>query len=139
MRNADAKHLLFVVNVPSFFVSHRLPVGVEASLRGWRVDLLFGREKRYTRGGVQYGWTPRSGAHYTQAEPMLWGAAALAAALNRPGLLGPEERRRFLGYLAQTHAILRTYEPTSPAGGWHVLPHPKRPEITPDQGLLLCP
>ena len=44
MRNADANHLLFVVNVPSFFVSHRLPVGVEARHRGWRVDLLSGRE-----------------------------------------------------------------------------------------------
>ena len=43
MRNADAKYLLFVVNVPSFSVSHRLPVGVEARHRGWRVDLLSGR------------------------------------------------------------------------------------------------
>jgi glycosyltransferase involved in cell wall biosynthesis len=36
-------HLVFVVNNAAFFVSHRLPIAVEAKRHGWRVTLVTGR------------------------------------------------------------------------------------------------
>lgn len=35
-------HLVFVVNHAAFFVSHRLPIAVEAKRRGWQVTLVTG-------------------------------------------------------------------------------------------------
>ncbi len=36
-------HLVFVVNHVAFFVSHRLPIALEAKRRGWRVTVLTGQ------------------------------------------------------------------------------------------------
>jgi glycosyltransferase involved in cell wall biosynthesis len=38
-----APTLVFIVNHVAFFVSHRLPIALEAKRRGWRVQLLTGR------------------------------------------------------------------------------------------------
>lgn len=44
MNGATAQGLAFVVNVPSFFVSHRLDIGLAAKARGWPVSVIAGRE-----------------------------------------------------------------------------------------------
>lgn len=44
MNTSRTMHLVFVVNVASFFVSHRLPIAQAACARGWRVELIAGRE-----------------------------------------------------------------------------------------------
>ncbi len=36
-------HLVFVINNAAFFVSHRLPIAVEAKRRGWQITLVTGR------------------------------------------------------------------------------------------------
>jgi hypothetical protein len=60
---------------------------------------------------------------HTQAEPALWAASALAVALGRPGLVAGEQRARFEKYLAETHSILKTYEPYDGDSGWNILPN----------------
>lgn len=42
MQNSS-KHLVFIINVPAFFISHRLPIALAALRAGWRVDLISGR------------------------------------------------------------------------------------------------
>lgn len=44
MNDASAQRLAFVVNVASFFVSHRLDIGLAAKARGWPVSVIAGRE-----------------------------------------------------------------------------------------------
>jgi serine/threonine protein kinase len=94
-------------------------------------DLLPSLEQPFSEGqqiihkGVPYGWPPHFGDTYTQAEPALWTASALAVALGRPGLATGEQRKRLEGYLAQSHRILRLYAPAGPAEGWHLHPNPK--------------
>lgn len=41
---ATAKRLSFVVNVPLFFLSHRLPIALSALKRGWSVSVIAGQE-----------------------------------------------------------------------------------------------
>lgn len=36
--------LTFISNVPSFFLSHRLPIGLHAKKLGWQVDVIAGQE-----------------------------------------------------------------------------------------------
>lgn len=43
-KTATAKRLCFVVNVPSFFLSHRLPIALSALKRGWPVSVIAGQE-----------------------------------------------------------------------------------------------
>src|SRR5262245_21256149 len=91
------------------------------------LEVVFTRARRIERNGVRYGWSHLK-ATQTEAEPALWTAAALAAAL-RPGLLPGGTRRRFEGHLDETHAILRTYEPANPQEGWHIVPHPRNRSV----------
>ncbi|HKB39907.1 MAG TPA: serine/threonine-protein kinase, partial [Gemmataceae bacterium] len=91
------------------------------------LELLFTDAERITRKGIRYGWMPHIDSTHTQSEPALWTAAALAVALRHPGLLTGERRKRFEGYLDETHAILRTYAPTTAKDGWQQLPNPENP------------
>ena len=37
------KRLAFIINVPAFFLSHRLPIALAAKRAGWHVDLITGQ------------------------------------------------------------------------------------------------
>lgn len=39
----QTKRLMFIINVPAFFLSHRLPIAVLAKRNGWQVDLITGQ------------------------------------------------------------------------------------------------
>ncbi len=43
MLNKYSKHLTFIINVPAFFISHRLPIAQAAKRNGWQVDLITGQ------------------------------------------------------------------------------------------------
>ena len=38
-----SKRLLFIINVPAFFLSHRLPIAVAAKRASWQVELITGQ------------------------------------------------------------------------------------------------
>jgi glycosyltransferase involved in cell wall biosynthesis len=44
------KKLLYVVNVPAFFISHRLPIAIAAKKEGWNVQLITGQEASVEMG-----------------------------------------------------------------------------------------
>ena len=41
--NNLSKRLAFIINVPAFFLSHRLPIAVAAKRAGWQVELITGK------------------------------------------------------------------------------------------------
>ena len=75
--------------------------------------------------GKKYGFL--AGGVYTQAEPTLWNGTAISMALNRPGLLVGEERKRFEERLAEVQDHLTIYWDRS-TGGWNTYPNQLRPE-----------
>jgi hypothetical protein len=92
------------------------------------LELLRTQPERITRDGVQYGWIS-TGKNCPQAEPILWAASAVAAALARPDLVPGEQRDRLERFLAEIHTILRAYAPTDPEGGWHIAAHLLKPAL----------
>src|SRR5574341_159806 len=70
----------------------------------------------------KYGWIAHPKELRTQAEPALWTAAALANALERPGLLTGGARERALKNLAYTQEVLKTYRPDD-KDGWNMFPN----------------
>src|SRR5205823_5929233 len=76
------------------------------------LELLRTKPQRILKNDIPYGWAPNFGAVHTQAEPMLWAASALAAALGRPDLATGKTRSQLEAFLAETHAILRIYAPS---------------------------
>jgi TIR domain-containing protein len=92
------------------------------------LDLPFSAGVAIEKDGVKFGWQSHKGEAETIAEPALWTAAALAAALERPGFLKGEERRRYEGHLFYTQEVLRLYRPLE-TGGWNMFPQQKEPEL----------
>lgn len=92
------------------------------------LDLPFTAGMTIENEGVKYGWVSHNGDVDTIAEPALWTAAALAAALARPGLLTAEERQRFEQHLAYTQEVLKTYRPLD-GGGWNMFAKQKDPSV----------
>jgi serine/threonine protein kinase len=102
----------------------RTPEAEPAQLR----TVVEGLERPFTPGlaietdGTKYGWPVRPPEENNPlAEPALWTAAALSAALGRPGLLEGEDRARALAHLAYTQEVLQTYHPQE-MGGWNMYP-----------------
>ena len=104
-------------------------------------DFLKSFELTFTPGiaievkGIKYGWTGEGldqstgkwdagDSEDTKAVPTLWTAAALAAALGRPGFLTAEERPRFEQYFAYTQEALKLYRPLED-GGWNLYVYQK--------------
>ncbi|HEY9282281.1 MAG TPA: toll/interleukin-1 receptor domain-containing protein [Pyrinomonadaceae bacterium] len=72
------------------------------------------------RNGVKYGWAAHGGGdREAMAEPALWTITALAAALQRPDLFTPEERRRYESWLAYAQEAADHFRPTDD-GGWNM-------------------
>ncbi|HKO63169.1 MAG TPA: toll/interleukin-1 receptor domain-containing protein, partial [Pyrinomonadaceae bacterium] len=92
------------------------------------LDLPFTPGVAVEKDGVKFGWQSHKGEAETIAEPALWTAAALAAALGRPDFLTAEERRKYEGHLAYTQEVLRLYRPLQ-TGGWNMFPQQKEPEL----------
>ena len=88
------------------------------------LDLPFVDRPPIEVDGVKYGWLLRDPDDTTSAEPALWTAAALAAALARPGLLEGEARRSAQKHLAYTQETLETYR-SREMGAWNMYPNQK--------------
>jgi serine/threonine protein kinase len=95
------------------------------------LELMRTKFQRMERDGVKYGWPPRDGTTFTQPEPMLWAAGALAVALGRPGYLTGQTRKDLEDFLHETHAILRTYAPPADDHnrGWKIVPNPRQAAV----------
>jgi hypothetical protein len=98
-------------------------------------QLLKGFEEQFEAGstiegadGRKYGWIAHPNEMRTQAEPAIWTASALAAALGRPGLLTGEDRERALRRLEYTQEALRIYRPVE-NGGWNMFPNQEDPAL----------
>jgi|GEM_PF-2430984 len=91
------------------------------------LDLPFAADVRIEAGGMKYGWLAHVGSSYTEAEPALWTAAALAAALGRPGWLSGESRRRCLEHFAYTHEVVQAYRRPQFTGGWNMFARQAEP------------
>src|SRR5262249_52366458 len=81
-----------------------------------------------------YGW-PRSRDEHPSAEGCAWALWAMAAALNRPGAVKGEERRRLLARLDQLQQALEAYRSFSPSdqqrtGGWNMFARQEHPDQT---------
>ncbi len=92
------------------------------------LDIPFTSGVAIEKDGVKFGWQSHKGKAETIAEPAIWTAAALAAALARPGFLTAEERRRYEGHLVYTQEVLKLYRPLE-TGGWNMFPNQKEPEL----------
>lgn len=92
------------------------------------LDLPFMPGMTVENEGVKYGWVSHKGDVDTIAEPALWTAAALAAAVAKPGLLTTEERQRAEQHLAYTQEVLKTYRPLE-TGGWNMFARQKDPSF----------
>ena len=90
------------------------------------LDLPFAEAFPVEVGGVKYGWVIRDQEDSTIAETALWTAAALAAALAKPGLLDGEARRRAERNFVYTQAVLKTYR-AGETGAWNMYPNQKDP------------
>jgi hypothetical protein len=76
-------------------------------------------------GGKKYGFLSTSGL-YTQAEATLWNVTAISMALNRPGLVVGEARKRLEQRLAEVQDHLTLYwDPVT--GGWNTYPNQLKP------------
>src|SRR5262249_54026042 len=102
-----------------------LDAGTRESFReGLRVPFAPGTP--IERKGVKYGWLAHADYPYTQLEPALWTAAALAVALRQPDL-PPESRREYLGWYEYVQEVVRTYRPEPVRGGWNAFPRQRDP------------
>ncbi|HEV2802126.1 MAG TPA: toll/interleukin-1 receptor domain-containing protein [Pyrinomonadaceae bacterium] len=112
----------------SLFAMYRIPEASNEELRGLLpyLEMPFAHGVAIERDGVKYGWNSHQGDIDTLAEPALWTAAALSAALARPNLLDQTERARLLSHLAYTQEVLKLYRPLD-NGGWNMFPRQKDP------------
>lgn len=78
------------------------------------------------RDGVVVGWLREADVDYTEAEPCLWTAAALALALGRPGAVPEAERPAFLRLLGKAHEAALTFRPLDD-GAWNIFAQQKDP------------
>lgn len=85
--------LAFVVNVPSFFLSHRLGIALAAKRLGWRVDLVAGHEN-----------SPEAESASTK---VLWqhDVARHKAAFNAAGVNPFAELRGLISVIRHVHAL----------------------------------
>lgn len=114
----------------SLFAMFRIPEATNEELRTLLpyLEMPFAPGVAIERDGVKYGWTSHQGDTDTLAEPALWTAAALSAALARPGLLDDAERQRLLSHFAYTQEVLKLYRPLD-NGGWNMFPRQKEPDL----------
>lgn len=89
------------------------------------LELPFNSGLTLEKDGVKFGWQSHKGEAETIAEPALWTAAALAAALGRPGLLTAEEQEKLKAHLFYTQEVLKLYRPLED-GGWNMFPNQKQ-------------
>ena len=74
----------------------------------------------------RYRWIDLDGVEYDKSTPVLWIAAAQAAALGKPGLLEGPQRDLVLNHYGYVQELLKEYHPTE-SGGWNMLPSQKEP------------
>lgn len=92
------------------------------------LDAPFSPDQEIEVNGVHYGWLGHPYWCYTQSEPALWTAAALATALARPGLLTGTIRDRYIQHLYYTQNVLKLYHPEAGGGGWATFLRPAKPK-----------
>jgi serine/threonine protein kinase len=82
------------------------------------------------RNGTKYGWAthPVPGGNNPTSPPIAYTAAALSAALARPGLLAGEERQRQERHLRYVQEAMRAYQVAPFRGGWAIFPNQRVPE-----------
>ena len=73
-----------------------------------------------------YRWIDLDGVEYDKSTPVLWVAAAQAAALGKPKLLEGAQRDLVLNHYGYVQELLKEYHPTE-SGGWNMLPSQKEP------------
>jgi serine/threonine protein kinase len=101
------------------------------------VELLFTPGCQVQADDFHYGWKIENAKSYTQAEPALWIAVALADILKRDDARSPDERQRYLAWLDDTHAILRSFQSTT-AGGWNMLARQDDPAHFSPYSTAMC-
>ena len=94
------------------------------------LNIPFAPGLRIERNGTKYGWAthPTPGGDHPTSPPAFYTAAALSAALARPGLLSDEERKTQEEHLRYTQEALRAYQPAPFRGGWALFPNQRVPE-----------
>src|SRR5690242_4883095 len=80
----DAKQLVFVVNSVAFFVSHRLPIGLAALQRGWKVTAVAGHEGSPVMDAEVEGSHQKAGIDWIHAR---FGTSSVNPASEMRGLL----------------------------------------------------
>ena len=90
------------------------------------VEVLFAPSMVFEKNGVKYGWRPNPLYTYPLAEPGLWTAAAIAAALGRSGVIEQSEREHFLNRFHYVQESLSPYK-SAGSGGWHMFVNQKDP------------
>lgn len=91
---------------------------VRQALALW--ERIFVLEPPVQAGDVRFGWTT-SNLDYTQGEPTFWAITVLSRALERPGLLADDARRRYLDWLDLVFSTVDVYT-TGQDGRWNMLP-----------------
>ena len=74
----------------------------------------------------RYRWIDLDGVEYDKSTPVIWIAAAQAAALGNPKLLEGTQRDLVLKHYGYVQELLKEYHPTD-SGGWNMLPSQKDP------------
>ncbi len=87
----------------------------------------FRSDQRVEVAGVPYGWRPHFGFDYTEAEPLLWTAAALARALGTPELIPAQDRAEWLDRFGWVERAMKRYRPDE-SGGWNIFPNQAKPD-----------
>jgi hypothetical protein len=121
LKRVDKPHVTVWSHSQALSALFRAPEARTEDLRPMLAPLAAPFTKNVTveRGGVKYGWAPHGGGRETMAEPALWTITALAAALQRPDLFTPEERRRYESRLAYAQEAADHFRPTDD-GGWNM-------------------
>lgn len=83
--NEARPFLVFVVNHVAFFVSHRLPIALEAQRRGWRVELITGRAGSETMESQAMQVLATSGIRHTR---VAFGSSSVNPLVELVGLVG---------------------------------------------------
>ena len=83
--------------------------------------------RRIEVDGVAYGWPAHAGFSYTEAEPLLWTAIALARALGIEGLVPSADRPLWLERFRWVERATKMYRPDE-SGGWNIFPNQTEPD-----------
>jgi tRNA A-37 threonylcarbamoyl transferase component Bud32 len=138
-----AQTLAALLNSPDADARQRKEISwsVELPLVPWPRALLFAAPPGFSltvpeivgasrlpieRDGIQFGWLAHQDAAWTEAEPGLWVAIALAQVLRHPELLDETRRKRFESHWRRTQKSLEIYRPEPFAGGWNPFPRQKK-------------